>query len=216
MSNEENIEELRKSILSGDEEAAKKAAKKILEADLDPLKVIEVHLAPTMKTVGEKFENGEFFLTDLMLSAEAMKSATEILSLKIGKLKSETKKNGKIVLGTVSGDIHDIGKNILSLLLEINGFELNDLGVDVEPMKFIEEAEKMNADVIAISALMSTTRSLQKEILELLKGFNKRENYLVVVGGGATTNKWAEEIGADGWTETAVEAPEMIKKLLNK
>jgi len=216
LSDEGSLEKLKEAILTGDGETAAKAAEEVVEAGMDPLEVIEKHLSPTMKMVGEKFEKGEFFLTHLMLSAEAMKSATSLLSSKISEERMKAKMAGKVVIGTVAGDIHDIGKNIVTLLLEIAGFDVRDLGVDVESMKFVEEADKFKADVIALSALMSNTRTLQREAIELLKGLGKRDKHLIIVGGGATTKEWAEEIGADGWAETAVEAPKLAAKLIRE
>lgn len=141
-----------------------------------------------------------------MSSAEAMKSATRVLTvgLEAGvRLKS---KKAKVVLGTVSGDIHDIGKNIVGLLLEANGFEVHDIGKDVQSMRFIEKAEEVGADIIALSSLMTTTRPAQKDVIDLLKAMNLRKKYVVMVGGAPTSREWAEEIGADGWAETANEA----------
>jgi methanogenic corrinoid protein MtbC1 len=119
-----------------------------------------------------------------------------------------------VVIGTVAGDIHDIGKNIVSLLLQVSGFDVSDLGSDVQSMKFLEGAERFNADVIGLSALMSTTRTSQKEFLDLLEGLKKRVNYQVIVGGGATTKEWSQDIGADGYAEDAVQAPKLVTKLI--
>lgn len=201
--------ELAEAVVNGDEETAKKVSAEIVKSGADRLEVIERYLSPAMKQVGEKFEKGEYFLTNLMLSAEAMKSATGILTADMdkearGRLKSETK--GVVVVGTVAGDIHDIGKNILSLLLQANGFEVHDLGKDVSTMNFVEKAQEVNAGIIALSSLMTTTRPAQKDVIDLLKAMGLRNRYVVLVGGAPTTSEWAEEIGADGWAETAEEA----------
>jgi len=203
------FEELADAVVNGDEETAKRVAAEIAKSGADRLEVIEKYLSPAMKHVGQKFEKGEYFLTNLMLSAEAMKSATGILTADMdkearGKLKDETK--GVVVVGTVAGDIHDIGKNILSLLLQANGFEVHDLGKDVSTMNFVEKAQEVNAGIIALSSLMTTTRPAQKDVIDLLKAMGVRNRYVVMVGGAPTTNEWAEEIGADGWAETAEEA----------
>jgi corrinoid protein of di/trimethylamine methyltransferase len=203
------FEELAEAVMNGDEETAKKVSGEIVKSGADRLQVIEKYLSPAMKRVGEKFEKGEYFLTNLMLSAEAMKSATGILTVDMDKeararLKSETK--GVVVVGTVAGDIHDIGKNILSLLLQANGFEVHDLGKDVSTMNFVEKAQEVNAGMIALSSLMTTTRPAQKDVIDLLKAMGLRDRYLVIVGGAPTTSEWAKEIGADGWAETAEEA----------
>jgi methylmalonyl-CoA mutase cobalamin-binding domain/chain len=119
-----------------------------------------------------------------------------------------------VVIATVRGDIHDIGKNIVALLLRARGFEVYDLGVDVESMRIIEEALEYDADIIALSALMTTTLPSQREVLELLRELSVRDKFKVMVGGGATTPEWASKIGADGWAETAVEAVELAVKLV--
>jgi corrinoid protein of di/trimethylamine methyltransferase len=209
MPKEGMFEELAEAVVNGDEETAKRVAAEIAKCGADRLEVIEKYLSPAMKHVGQKFEKGEYFLTNLMLSAEAMKSATGILTADMdkearGKLKDETK--GVVVVGTVAGDIHDIGKNILSLLLQANGFEVHDLGKDVSTMNFVEKAQEVNAGIIALSSLMTTTRPAQKDVIDLLKAMGVRNRYVVMVGGAPTTNEWAEEIGADGWAETAEEA----------
>ena len=209
MPKEAKFEQLAEAVINGDEEAAKSLAAEIVKSGADRLEAIERYLSPAMQRVGEKFEKGEYFLTNLMLSAEAMKSATGILTADMdkesrGRLKGETK--GVVVVGTVAGDIHDIGKNILSLLLQANGFEVHDLGKDVSTMNFVEKAQEVNAGIIALSSLMTTTRPAQKDVIELLKAMGVRDRYVVMVGGAPTTNEWAKEIGADGWAETAEEA----------
>ena len=209
MPKEAKFEQLADAVINGDEEAAKSLAAEIVKSGADRLEAIERYLSPAMQRVGEKFEKGEYFLTNLMLSAEAMKSATGILTADMdkesrGRLKDETK--GVVVVGTVAGDIHDIGKNILSLLLQANGFEVHDLGKDVSTMNFVEKAQEVNAGIIALSSLMTTTRPAQKDVIELLKAMGVRDRYVVMVGGAPTTNEWAKEIGADGWAETAEEA----------
>ena len=202
------FEKLAKAVMNGDEETAKKVSEEIVKSGADRLEVIEKYLSPAMKRVGEKFEKGEYFLTNLMLSAEAMKSATGILTADLdkearGRLKGE---KGVVVIGSVAGDIHDIGKNILSLLLQANGSEVHDLGRDVPSMNFVEKAQEVNAGMIALSSLMTTTRPAQKDVIDLLKAMDLRNRYVVIVGGAPTTSQWAEEIGADGWAETAEEA----------
>jgi len=213
------FQELAEAVINGDEETAKKVSGEIVKSGADRLEVVEKYLSPAMKRVGEKFEKGEYFLTNLMLSAEAMKSATGILTADMdkearGRLKSE--KKGVVVVGTVAGDIHDIGKNILSLLLQANGFEVHDLGKDVSSMNFVEKAQEVNAGMIALSSLMTTTRPAQKDVIDLLKAMGLRNKYVVMVGGAPTTSDWAEEIGADGWAETAEEAVRVAEKSMKE
>jgi len=215
MPNEINFEKLMDAVVAGDEETARRMSEEFVESGADPIEVIEKYLSPAMKRVGQKFESGEYFLTNLMLSAEAMKAATGILTSKLdkearGKLKGE---KGVVVIGSVAGDIHDIGKNILSLLLQANSFEVHDLGRDVPSMTFVETAKEVNARIIALSSLMTTTRPAQKDVIDVLNGMGLRKKFLVIVGGAPTTKEWAEEIGADYWAETAEEGVRVIQAI---
>jgi methanogenic corrinoid protein MtbC1 len=148
------------------------------------------------------------------MAAEAMQAALSILLPKISKEKVMRK--GLVVSGTVKGDIHDIGKNILVAMLRANGFEVYDLGVDVPTSKFIEEAEKVGADIITLSALMASTLGGQKDVIDYLKAMGKRDKFIIMVGGGPTTKEWADEIGADGYAETASEAVKLALELIEK
>lgn len=217
MSEETLSEKLKRFVIEGEEDAAQETALQILKTGVDPLEVIEKYLSPAMKSVGEKFEKGEYFLTNLMTSAAAMKAATNALAAGVKKEDREklrARQTGKVVIGTVSGDIHDIGKNIVAVLLEANGFDVYDLGKDVDSMKFIDRANEVQADIIAPSALMTTTKPAQKEVIEFLNEMKSRNKYMVIVGGSPTTKEWAEEIGADGWAETAEEAVRLAEKLM--
>jgi len=212
-------ERLRNQVIEGQEEAAEKTAREIVNAGADPLEVIGKYLSPAMKLVGEKFERGEYFLTDLMSAAAAMKAATHILAAALrreDRERMQAGRLGRVVIGTVFGDIHDIGKNIVTLLLDANGFDTNDLGKDVDSMSFIEKARELEADMIALSALMTTTKPAQKEVIDFLKDMNLRDNYTVLVGGSPTTKDWADQIGADGWAETAEQAVKLAQELLQK
>jgi trimethylamine corrinoid protein len=217
LSSETPVERLKKAIISGDEQEAERAAREILDVGMDPMLVLERELFPTIKSVGERFEKGEFFLTDLMSAADAMRAASHVLA---GSIKEESKgkmmttRMGNIVIGTVSGDIHDIGKNIVALLLEVNGFVTHDLGKDVESMKFIERAGEVQASIMALSALMTTTKPAQKEIMDLLREMDLRKKFIVMIGGAPTTSEWADQIGADGWAETAERGVKLAQKLM--
>ena len=219
MSSDNPVERLKESVINGREQDAEKAAREILDAGMDPMRVMEEELFPAIKSVGEKFEKGEYFLTDLMSAADAMRAASRVLASGIkegSKEKSMVGRIGKIVIGTVSGDIHDIGKNIVALLLEVNGFDTHDLGKDVESMKFIERTSEVQANVMALSALMTTTKPAQKEVVDLLKEMGLRQKVLVMIGGAPTTNEWAEQIGADGWAETAEQGVELAQRLVKE
>ncbi len=214
---EQLYEALKNSIEEFKPEEAKQVTKKLLEAQIDPLKVLDDVLNPTMEEIGEKFDRMDIFLPALMGAAEAMRAATSVLTEHIKKSTiTPTEVKGKVVLGTVSGDIHEIGKNIVKIMLEVSGFEVLDLGKDVPSLKFIEKAEEVNADVIALSALMTTTMHSQREVIELLEALGKRNKYLVIIGGNPTTDNWRKEIGADGWAETAVGAAKLVVKMIQE
>lgn len=219
MNSDTPVERLKRSIINGQEQDAEKAAREILNAGMDPIQVMERELFPAIKSVGEKFEKGEYFLTDLMSAADAMRAASRVLTInmkEVGKNKMATTRMGKVVIGTVSGDIHDIGKNIVALLLEVNGFDAQDLGKDVESMKFIERATEVQANIMALSALMTTTKPAQKEIMDFLNEMGLRKKFLVMVGGAPTTSEWAEQIGADGWAETAEQGVKLAQRLVKE
>jgi len=200
--------------MAADSQAVVDAAKQIIEKGIDPVEAIENGLSKGAIAVGEKFDKMEIFLTGLMMAADAMKAGMDVLLPHISKEKIV--KKGTVVSGTVKGDIHDIGKNILVALLRANGFDVYDLGTDVSTSKFIEEAEKVKAEIITLSALMSSTIGGQKDVIDYLKETGKRENFIVMVGGGPTTREWVEEIGADGWAETATEAIKLASELIEK
>ena len=215
MSDDQDV--LRRSfaaVVAGDEELVKKIVQEAIEKNVDPLELIEKALIPGIREVGEKFERMELFLTGMMLSADAMKAGMNLLLPRIPK--DKIPKRGTVVVGTVKGDIHEIGKNVLSALLIANGFDVHDLGSDIPASAFVRKAEEVNADIIAASALMTTTLPSQKDILDYLKSTGKRDKYLVLVGGGPASAEWAEEIGADGYAETAVEGASLATKKLQE
>ena len=206
----EKLTDLQKAIIEYDKEKAVKLAKQRLDKGVDPTKVINDELRPALDIVAEKFEKHEYFLPHLILCGETMKAAADVLTSKISKDKFI---RGKIVIGTVFGDIHDIGKNIVSAFLESSGFEVYDLGTEVPCLKFIDKAEEVKADIIATSALMSQTMPQQRDLLKILKERGLRDKYKVMIGGAPTTEAWAEEIGADGWGEEVADAVKKAKEL---
>ena len=184
-----------------------------MAAGIGPREIIDDALVPAMDEVGRLFLADELFLPEMMQSAVAFERAMSLLEPALEASGQSVVKAGVVVLGTVRGDIHSIGKNILGLLLRIAGFSVHDLGVDVAPFDFVSKAEEVDADIIACSALLTTTLSGQKDVIDVLAGSGKRGAYKVIVGGGATTAEWAEAIGADGFSATAYEAVEMAKQL---
>jgi len=208
------IEELRQAVIHYDEEAAAKAAQKALEAKIDPHQAIMKGLTPGIREMGERFEKGEAFLPELIMAADAMAAAVKILEKEMSREALEETKKTKIILGTVKGDIHNIGKNIVGIMLRTAGYEVIDLGVDVEASKFVEEAEKTGAQIIMASALMTFTAINMKKITEYLEMEGVRKKYKLVYGGGPLNDKWAKEMGADGYAPDAVKAVELTNKLL--
>ena len=200
------------AVVSGDVDAVAGAAKEVVRRRVDPVKAIDNGLSKGAKIIGDKFERLEIFLPDLLVAAEAMKAGLEILLAEIPK--DKTLRKGTVVCGSVRGDVHEIGKRIVAALLQANGFEVYDLGADVPSSKFIEEAGKVRADIIGLSALMSSTLGAQKDVIDYLKAVGERKKYIVMVGGGPTTQEWADQIGADGYAKTAPEAVKLAIKLV--
>ncbi len=211
MEKEQLIKEAAKSIIAADKAKAKELAKSAIAAGMDPLEVIDEGFSVGIAKVGDLFGRGELFLPELILSAEAMKVATDILN---AALPQGAKKRGKVVMGTAQGDIHDIGKSMVVSFLQANGFEVYDVGRDVETQKFIDKAQEVDADIIGMSALLTTTMSGQKTLIEELKKAGLRDRFKVMVGGAPATQRWADRIGADAYGVDAADAAEKAMKLL--
>jgi len=194
MSKEAVLSEIISAVKNFDVDAAVAAAKKSLEIGMDPIKVIEEGIAKALRDVGDRFERGELFLVHLAAAAEAAMQAIKVLEPEIAAKKLERKAVGKVVIGTVEGDIHSIGKNLVATLLTANGFEVYNLGEDVPVEKFIQKAREVKANVIAASALLTATREVQKDLAEAIR--KEGLDVLYIVGGAAVTPEWAEEIGA--------------------
>ncbi|HJW75519.1 MAG TPA: corrinoid protein [Thermoleophilia bacterium] len=216
MTHGEIFEKLKQSIVDQDEEAVLAAVEEALAAGIAPKAVIDEGLLPGLSVIGERFEEEEIFLPELMQAALSFQSAMAVLEPRIKESGSEGPKKGRIVLGTVKGDLHSIGKNILRLLFETSGFEVWDLGTDVDLFQFLDKAKEVDADIIAMSALLTTTLIGQRDVIEALREQGTRDNYGVMVGGGATTQAWADQIGADAWTATAYEAVMVATELAGK
>ena len=209
------FEGLYQAIIDGDANGLVQAVDGALKAGIKPSDIIEKGMSPGMKEVGDRFARYEIYLPEMMMAAEAWESAMKILEPKLLESGEERKKVGKVVIGTVKGDIHSIGKNIVGAMLKMNGFEVFDLGVDVAASAFVTKAEEVGADIIAASALMSTTIPQQKSIIEHLEARGMRGNFCFIVGGGSTTQEWADSIGADGYGRTAGDAANLALKALS-
>ncbi|MFX1502240.1 MAG: B12-binding domain-containing protein [Promethearchaeota archaeon] len=207
--------EMGKMIVELNEERALELAKKAINEEMDLLDVIERGYAKGIRKVGELWEEGDFFLPELMRGAQILQSCLDLL---IPHLKKGVEKIslGKVVIATIEGDIHSIGKTIVGTMLKAYGFEVYDLGADVPAEKIIEEAIEKEADIIGVSALLTTTMIGQKKIIEILKEKNFSNKFKVILGGAPVTNAWVKECGADGFAENAIEAVRLVKSLLKK
>ena len=215
MEDKDLFEKLKQTIIEGDSEGLINLVQRSIEAT-DPLLIIENGMMPGMTEIGDKFSTGEVFLPELLMAAEAFQEAMKIIKPKLEASGTSMKKRGTIVIGTVQTDIHEIGKNILINLLIPAGFEVHDLGVNVPASNFIAKAEELGADIIAASAIMSTTIPFQKDIIEALKSRGLRDKYLVMVGGGVVTQEWADQIGADGYADLASDGVKLAIELIKK
>ena len=200
------LEKCFESIMQGNKEKAIELAKKSIELQYDPLKVIDEGFVRGVKKVGELWEEGTYFLPELVLGAEAMKSALSILQPVLFERNVQRKNSGKVIIGTVQGDIHDIGKTIVATMLQAHGFEVVDLGADVPNQVFVQKAKEQDFDFLCMSSLLTTTMQNQARVIEGLVKAKIRENLKVMVGGAPTSLKWAKQIGADLYAENAVEA----------
>jgi len=205
---------LRDQLLAFDADRFIETVKKSVDQGHKPIEIVNA-LTEVLKEIGRKFESGEIFLVHLVAAGDAAKRATvEVLEPLIKKSSQKRETLGKIVIGTVAGDIHDIGKNIVAMMLFTAGFEVYDVGKDIPAEEFVKKTREFNADIVALSALLTTTLPAQRDVIEALKKGGLREKVKVLVGGAPTTAKWAEEVGADGYGEDAIEAVRIAKKLL--
>jgi corrinoid protein of di/trimethylamine methyltransferase len=201
------------AVIEGEEDLALSLIKQGLEQGLDPLEIIKEGLTPGMDVVGEKFSCGEYFLPHLVMAGNTMQAGLTWLepSLKAGDMARETL--GTVVLGTVAGDIHEIGKSLVGVMLTANGFIVHDLGVDVPVSKFVQAVRETGANLVGLSALLTTTMSIQRTVIEELAEAGLRDRVKVMVGGAPVSTRWAQEIGADGYAEDAVGAVALARQL---
>ena len=209
------LEIIRESLLNLESEKLVESVKASLAKGVSPENIIDA-ITDALRVIGEKFERGELFLVHLVAAGEAAKNVISEYIEPLLKGKGRKSKVGRVVLGTVAGDIHDIGKNIVASMLFAAGFDVIDLGKDVPVQNFIEAVKKYKPDILGMSALLSTSLPVQKEVIEALKKNNLREKVKVIVGGAPVTAEWAEEIGADGYAEDAIKAVRVTLKLLGK
>ena len=205
-----DLKKLYDAVVSGDAKTTQALTQQALAEGVDPLKLVNEHMVPAMDEVGRRFEANEYFVPELLISARAMKAALELIRPLL--VARGDKPVGRVAIGTVKGDLHDIGKNLVSSLLEGGGFEVIDLGVNVSPEKFIETVNTKQANIVAMSALLTTTMPSMKTTIDALKQAGVRNKVKVLIGGAPITQKYADEIGADGYSENAVGAVALAKK----
>lgn len=202
------------SVIEGEIELAAELAHQALARGLDPVMAIEQGYARGIREVGERFARGEYFLPHLAMGAEAMKAGMAVLEPELARRQEERRTLGRVVLGTVSGDIHEIGKTLVGTMLAASGFAVADLGVNVPAARFVEAVREQKAQIVGLSALLTTTMLAQREVIAALEEAGLRDSVKVMVGGAPVTQAWAEEIGADGYAEDAVGAVRKARELL--
>ena len=211
---ETEFQAMRQAVVDGDAAAAEAAARAAIAAGIPPLAAIDEGFMPGMKEVGAGFAAGDLFLPDMMLAARAMQRALAVLEPELKAAAVERTVAGRVVIGTVAGDIHEIGKNLVGMLLSTSGFEVHDLGVNVAPERFVEAAQEHRADIVGLSALLTTTMTRQRTVIAALQQAGLRPHVKVMVGGAPVTGSWATEIGADGYSEDAMGAVELARRLV--
>lgn len=208
----EIVEKIAKTIEELNEEKAEALVKEALDKGVDPVKIMEEGIIAGIRAVGDKFEKKEYFLAELYEGGELAEKLVDIVGPKIPE--EAVGKRKRVIIGTVHGDLHDIGKNLVAMQLTMAGFEVRDIGIDVPPMRFVEEAENFKADIIAMSSLLMATMLNMGEVITLLNELGLRDKYKILVGGGPISPDFAEMMGADGYAEDAVEAVKVAKDLV--
>jgi len=208
------INEISEFLQKGRAKNVKNLVQQALDEGMDPKEILNEGLLSGMMTIGEKFKNNEVFVPEVLVAARAMNAGIAVLEPELVKVGNEPV--GKVVIGTVKGDLHDIGKNLVSMMIKGAGFEIYDIGVDAEADTFIDKAEEVGADIICMSALLTTTMPSMKEVIERLKERGLRDKYIVMVGGAPVNQSFSEQIGADYYTEDATSAAEVAKAAMTK
>jgi corrinoid protein of di/trimethylamine methyltransferase len=201
------------SIINGEDNLAVELAEKAITAEIDPLEAINKGFVIGVNQVGDAFSRGDAFLPELVMAGEAMKAAVEVLEPELARRGTKREVLGKVVIGTVEGDIHDIGKTLVATMMSASGFEVYDMGVDVPVAKMAGKAREVGADIVAVSALLTTTMIRQRDVIEALQDVGLSD-VKVMIGGAPVTRSWMEEIGADGYSEDAIGAVTVAKELM--
>lgn len=213
---EELLKAMAQSIVDGEAETAEELAKQAMEAGMDPLEAITKGYMTGVNEVGDSFACGNVFLPELVMAGEAMKAAIAVLEPELKKSGTSREILGRVVLATVEGDIHEIGKSLVGTMLTAAGFEVHDLGVNVPAEKIIAKAEEVGADIVGLSALLTTTMVRQREVIEAMDKKGLRNRTRVIIGGAPVTKDWVQKIEADGYSEDAIGAVNMAKSLMKE
>jgi corrinoid protein of di/trimethylamine methyltransferase len=214
MQTEKLFQAMSQSIIDGEADVAASLAQQAIDMGIDPLQAINQGFVPGINHVGNQFSCGDMFLPELVMAGEAMKTAISVLEPEMSRRGTERQVYGKVVLATVQGDIHDIGKTLVGTMLSAYGFQVYDMGVDVPILKIVEKTREVGANIVALSALLTTTMVRQRDVIEALEDVGLRDKVKVMVGGAPVTQEWVQQIGADGYSEDAVGAVGLAKKLL--
>jgi corrinoid protein of di/trimethylamine methyltransferase len=206
-----NYAELYDAILNGNAKRAEEVTKAALAEKADPTELVRKYMIPAMDEVGKRFECNEYFVPELLIAARAMKTSLELITPLLADAGAEPV--GRVVIGTVQGDLHDIGKNLVASMLEGGGFQVVDLGVDVPPERFVEAAKEKDGTIVALSSLLTTTMTMMKHVIEALEKAGLRSKTKVMIGGAPITQQYADEIGADGFSDNASAAVALARKL---
>jgi 5-methyltetrahydrofolate--homocysteine methyltransferase len=209
------LSEIRNSLINLDIDKTLELVKKAIDQGFKPLNIINT-MAEGMKVIGDMFERGEYFISDLIVASEIFKEVMKVLEPLIMKEKEVMKPVGRVVIGTIEGDIHDIGKNLVATMLRVNGFEVIDLGVDVSPQKFVEAVKQYNPDIVGMSALLTSTMMNMRKVIEALEKEGLRDKVKVIVGGAPITEEFAKKIGADAYGENAIVAVDVCRRLVEE
>ena len=210
------LEKITTSIVDGEPDLTVEMTDQALAAGVEPMTILDEGLLPGMQIVGQKFSEGEYFLPNLIVAAMGMKRAMARLEPELRSRHQAVKAVGTVVIGTVQGDIHEIGKTLVATMLSANGFEVHDLGVDVPAERFVATVQQTGATLVGLSALLTTTMTVQRSIIEALRAAGLRDRVKVMVGGAPVSRQWADEIGADGYAEDAVGAVYLATRLVGQ
>lgn len=216
MSKEEILSRISAAVAEGEESEALELVKKAFEAGIDPMVVLNEGAAKGMDTVSDRYSAGEAFLPELVVAGDAMGAVVKLIFENMTTEEAALSRKGVVVIGQAKGDVHDIGKNIVAALLAVNGFEIHDLGTDVDVKTFFQKAQEFSADIVAVSTLLTTSLPYMADVLAYIRDTGNRKKYNFIIGGGPVTPQYAEKIGADGWSRNAFDCVELCKRLMSR